>query len=112
MHMLICYTSVKFIVKRKLFHHGNLCLQLLKIWMSFQRYIHDYYVYQLVYYMCYFIQYIRKENPNAFEILRLDLKLSSQSYVEFDFEKHSKKTPCGWEINPLIDTTRVRNILQ
>ena len=55
------------------------------------------------------MQYVKKEHPNAFEILKLDLKLSSQSYVEFDFKKHSKKTPCGWEINPLIDPTRVRN---
>ena len=59
--------------------------------------------------MYYFIQYIRKESPNAFEILETELKLSSQSYVEFDFKKHSEKTPRGWEINPLINPTRVRS---
>ena len=53
------------------------------------------------------MQYIRKEHPNALEILKLDLKLSSQSYVEFDFKKNREKIPHGWEVNPLIDPTRV-----
>ena len=54
------------------------------------------------------MQYIRKNHPDAFEILKLDLKLSSQKYVEFDFKKYNEKIPHGWEINPLIDPTRVR----
>ena len=59
--------------------------------------------------MYYFTQYIRKEHPSAFEILETELKFSSQSYVEFDFKMHSEKTPRGWEINPLINPTRVRS---
>ena len=54
------------------------------------------------------MQYIRKEHPEAFEVLKLDLKLSSQSYVEFDFKKYNEKIPHGWEIIPLMNQTRVR----
>lgn len=79
--------------------------------MSFQRYIHDYYVYQLDYCMYYFMQYIRKERPNADQFPKVDLKLSSQSLVEFNFQKYSKQITQGWEIRPLKQPTTVRSVL-
>lgn len=56
------------------------------------------------------LQYMRKKHPNANEFPKVDLNLSSQSYVEFNFQKYSEQITQGWEIIPLIKPTRVRSI--